>query len=126
FVLEVISCVADETPTNPESSKESELEPQIPLPPLVILQGASPSSEVMPLNYSEHSPRERSGLGIVKHTKHVIEDFSSNSVSGPVIVKDTEPVTTKVKNNEQESKINELTKLVQMLMDEKVNSFKKI
>ncbi|GJT32107.1 retrovirus-related pol polyprotein from transposon TNT 1-94 [Tanacetum coccineum] len=48
------------------------------------------------------------------------------SVSGPVTVSDIEPVTssvpTKVKINDQESKINELTKLVQMLMDEKINS----
>ncbi|GJZ34880.1 hypothetical protein Tco_0580697 [Tanacetum coccineum] len=48
------------------------------------------------------------------------------SVSGPVIVCNTEPVTSsvpiEVKNNEQEAKINELTKLVQMPMDEIVNS----
>ncbi|GJW98049.1 hypothetical protein Tco_0179857 [Tanacetum coccineum] len=51
------------------------------------------------------------------------------SVSGPVTIYDTEPVTssvpTKVKTNDQESKINELRKLVQMLMDEKINSTQK-
>ncbi|GJX54201.1 retrovirus-related pol polyprotein from transposon TNT 1-94, partial [Tanacetum coccineum] len=47
-------------------------------------------------------------------------------VLGPVIDQDTKPVTpsilTEVMKNDQESKINELTKLVQMLMDEKINS----
>nr|GFA36981.1 retrovirus-related Pol polyprotein from transposon TNT 1-94 [Tanacetum cinerariifolium] len=38
----------------------------------------------------------------------------------------TSSVPTEVKNNEKESKINELTKLVQMLIDEKVNSSQKI
>ncbi|GKA28283.1 hypothetical protein Tco_0714451, partial [Tanacetum coccineum] len=54
--------------SDPESSKESASKPQTPLPPLKIIQGASPSSEVMSLTYSEHSPRERPGLGTVKHT----------------------------------------------------------
>ncbi|GJZ88640.1 retrovirus-related pol polyprotein from transposon TNT 1-94 [Tanacetum coccineum] len=86
-----------EASTNLESSKELESKPLTPLPPLKNLQGASPSSE---------------------------------SVSGPVTIYDTEPITssvsTKVKNNDQESKIDELTKLVQMLMDEKINSTQKI
>ncbi|GJR45211.1 retrovirus-related pol polyprotein from transposon TNT 1-94 [Tanacetum coccineum] len=49
----------------------------------------------------------------------------SKSVSGPVTINDTELVTpsvlTEVKNTKQELKINELNKLVQMLMDEKIN-----
>ncbi|GJU21940.1 hypothetical protein Tco_1155282 [Tanacetum coccineum] len=87
-------------PTNtsitPESSKDSEAESLIPLPPLKNLQGASPSSE---------------------------------SVSGTVTVSETEPtipsIPAEVKDTQQESKINELTKLVQMLIDEKVNSTQK-
>ncbi|GKB42279.1 hypothetical protein Tco_0887221 [Tanacetum coccineum] len=79
---------------------------------------------------NEHSPWERPGLGSVKHTKPDTQDSSSKNVSGPVTVKNTDPVITsvptEVKNNEQESKINELTKLVQMLMDEKINSSQKI
>ncbi|GKD53195.1 retrovirus-related pol polyprotein from transposon TNT 1-94 [Tanacetum coccineum] len=67
--------------------------------------GASPSSEVMPLTFQPHSSKERSGLGTVT-------------------VSETEPTTpsvpTEVKDTEQESKINELTKLVQMLIDEKI------
>ncbi|GJU29056.1 retrovirus-related pol polyprotein from transposon TNT 1-94 [Tanacetum coccineum] len=91
---------------------------------LGLTQGASPSSEVMSLTYQEHSPRERPSLGTMKHTKPDIQKSSSKSVSGHVTVCNTEPVIssvpTKVKQNEQESKINELTKLVQMLMDEKI------
>ncbi|GJU19125.1 hypothetical protein Tco_1147091 [Tanacetum coccineum] len=55
-------------PADPESSKESGSEPLTPLPPLRVLQGASPSSEVMPLTYQDHSPRERPSLGTMKHT----------------------------------------------------------
>ncbi|GJX93453.1 retrovirus-related pol polyprotein from transposon TNT 1-94 [Tanacetum coccineum] len=47
----------------PESSKDSEAESLTPLPPLKNLQGASPSSEVMPLTFQPHSPKERPGLG---------------------------------------------------------------
>ncbi|GJU93209.1 hypothetical protein Tco_1317965 [Tanacetum coccineum] len=54
-------------PTDLESSKESGSEPLTPLPPLKNLQGASPSSEVMPLTYQDHSSRERPGLGTMKH-----------------------------------------------------------
>ncbi|GKA47495.1 hypothetical protein Tco_0740378 [Tanacetum coccineum] len=74
---------------NTKSSKESKSKSQTPLPPLKILQGASPSSEVMPLTYLEHSLRERSGLGNIKHTKLDTQETSSKSVSGPVTDKDT-------------------------------------
>ncbi|GJV36745.1 retrovirus-related pol polyprotein from transposon TNT 1-94 [Tanacetum coccineum] len=43
----------NEAPTDPESCKESGSVPQTPLPLLKILQGTSPSSEVMPLTYQE-------------------------------------------------------------------------
>ncbi|GKA35921.1 hypothetical protein Tco_0722412 [Tanacetum coccineum] len=105
-------------PTDLESSKESGSEPQTPLPQLKNLQGASPSSEVITLIYQDHSPRERPGLGSMTHTKPKTKESSNKSVSGPVTVCDTEPVTssvpTEVKINDQESKIDELTKLVQM------------
>ncbi|GJZ78291.1 retrovirus-related pol polyprotein from transposon TNT 1-94, partial [Tanacetum coccineum] len=81
-----------ETSNTPESSKDFEAEFLTPLPPLKILQGASPSLEVLPLTFQPHSPKERPGL-----------------------------VPTEVKDTKQESKLNELTKLVQMLIDEKVN-----
>ncbi|GJS40090.1 retrovirus-related pol polyprotein from transposon TNT 1-94 [Tanacetum coccineum] len=108
----------------PESSKDSEAESLAPLPPLKNLQGASPSSEVMPLTFQPHSLRERPGLGIMKHTKPETHDSSNKSVSGTVTVSITKQTTlsvlTEVKDTEQESKINELTKLVQMLIDEKI------
>ncbi|GJX42769.1 hypothetical protein Tco_0257759 [Tanacetum coccineum] len=43
-----------EAPTNLEFSKDSGLEPLTPLPQLKNLQGASLSSEVMPLTYQDH------------------------------------------------------------------------
>ncbi|GJY91027.1 hypothetical protein Tco_0506223 [Tanacetum coccineum] len=84
----------------------------------------------MPLTYLKHSPREIPGLGIVKYTKLDTQDSSTKNVSDPIIVRNTKPATTsvptKLKNDEHESKINELTKLVQMLIDEKVKSSQKI
>ncbi|GJS00631.1 hypothetical protein Tco_0317139 [Tanacetum coccineum] len=94
-----------EASNDPESSKDSESESLTPLPPLKNLQGASLSSE----------PETQDSL--------------NKSISGSVTVSETELTTpsvpTKVKNTEQESKINELTILVQMLINEKVNSAKK-
>ncbi|GJS08309.1 hypothetical protein Tco_0365105 [Tanacetum coccineum] len=83
----------------------------------------------MTLTYQDHSPRERSGLGTMKHTKPETQESSNKNVSEPVTVSNPEPVTssvpTKVKTNYQVSKINELTKLVQMLMGEKITSTQK-
>ncbi|GJY12362.1 hypothetical protein Tco_0381671 [Tanacetum coccineum] len=66
----------------------------------------------------------------MKHTKLKIKDSSNKSVLGPVTVCDTELVTssvpTEVKINDQESKIGELGKVFQMLMDEKISSTQKI
>ncbi|GJU49361.1 retrovirus-related pol polyprotein from transposon TNT 1-94 [Tanacetum coccineum] len=118
-----------ETLNNLESSKDSEAKSLTLLPPLKNLQGASPSSEVMPLTFQLHSPKERPGLGIMKHTKPETHDSSNKSVSGTVTVSETKQTTpsvpTEVKDTKQESKLNALTKLVQMLIDEKVNSNKK-
>ncbi|GKC50819.1 hypothetical protein Tco_1073564, partial [Tanacetum coccineum] len=116
-----------EVSNDPESSKDSESESLTLLPPLKNLQGASSSSKVMSLTYQPYSLKsEKPGLGIMKHTTPETQESSRKSVSGPVTINDTKPVTpsvpTKVKNTEQESKINELTKLVQMFMDEKINS----
>ncbi|GJZ35017.1 retrovirus-related pol polyprotein from transposon TNT 1-94 [Tanacetum coccineum] len=106
------------TSNTPESSKDSEAESLTPLPPLKNLQGASPSSEVMPLTFQPHFPRERPGLGIMKHTKLETQDSLDKSVSGTITVSETKPTTpsvpTEVKNTEQESKINELTKLIEL------------
>nr|GEV25778.1 hypothetical protein [Tanacetum cinerariifolium] len=55
----------------------------------------------------------------MKHTKLETQESSNKSVLGPTTVSDTELVTslvpTEVKTNDQEFKIDELTKLVQML-----------
>ncbi|GJY11464.1 retrovirus-related pol polyprotein from transposon TNT 1-94 [Tanacetum coccineum] len=63
------------------------------------------------------------GLGIMKHTKPETYESSSKCVSRTVTVIEPEQITpslpTEVKNAKQETKINELTKLVQMLIDEK-------
>ncbi|GKC69256.1 hypothetical protein Tco_1115139 [Tanacetum coccineum] len=84
----------------------------------------------MPLTYQDQSSRERPGSTTMKHTEPKTQESLSKSVSRPVNVFDTETVTSlvpiKVKNNEQESKIDELTKLVQMLIDKKINSTQKI
>ncbi|GJY04703.1 hypothetical protein Tco_0370643 [Tanacetum coccineum] len=95
-----------EASTDPESSKDSKAEPLTPLPPLKILQGDSPSSEVMSLTFQPHSPKERSGLGIMKHTKTKTQATVNKSVLGTVIVSETKPTTpsvpTEVKNTKQE------------------------
>ncbi|GKC08167.1 retrovirus-related pol polyprotein from transposon TNT 1-94 [Tanacetum coccineum] len=83
----------------------------------------------MSLTFQSHSPRERPSLGIMKHTKPETQDYLNKSFSGTVTICKTKPtipsVPTEVKDTEQESKINELTKFVQMLIDEKVNSTQK-
>nr|GEV50122.1 retrovirus-related Pol polyprotein from transposon TNT 1-94 [Tanacetum cinerariifolium] len=111
------------TLNTPESSKDSEAEFLTLLPPLKNLQGASPSSKIMPLTFQPHSLKERPGLGIMKHTKPETQDSSNKSVLGTVTISKTKqikPLTlTEVNDTEQESKLNELTKLVQMLLDEK-------
>nr|GFC05942.1 retrovirus-related Pol polyprotein from transposon TNT 1-94 [Tanacetum cinerariifolium] len=80
--------------------------PITPLPPLNILQGSSPSLEVMSLTFQPYSPKERLGLGITKHTKPEIEDSSNKSVSETVTVSETKQTTlsvpTEVKDTEQE------------------------
>nr|GEU52221.1 hypothetical protein [Tanacetum cinerariifolium] len=92
---------------DPESSKDSKSESLTLLPILKNLQGAFPSSKVMSLTYQSHSLKgEKTCLGIMKHTKPKTHESSSKSVSGPVTINDTEPVTpsvpTEVKNTEQE------------------------
>ncbi|GJZ40230.1 retrovirus-related pol polyprotein from transposon TNT 1-94 [Tanacetum coccineum] len=89
----------------PESSKDSEAESLTPLPPLKNLQGASPSSEVMPLTFQPHSPKERPGLGIMKHTKPETQDSSNKSVSGTVTMLIDEKVNSNQKTQESNSKI---------------------
>ncbi|GJU75136.1 hypothetical protein Tco_1272206 [Tanacetum coccineum] len=94
-----------ETSNTPEPSKDSEAESLAPLPPLKNLQGASPSSKVMPLTFQPYSPKDRPGLGIMKHTKPETQDSFNKSISGPITISETEPTTplvpTEVKDTEQ-------------------------
>ncbi|GKA90315.1 retrovirus-related pol polyprotein from transposon TNT 1-94 [Tanacetum coccineum] len=116
------------TLNTPESSKDSKAEFITLLPPLKNLQGTLPSSEVIPLTFQPYSPKERPGLGIMKHKKSKTHDYSkcvSKIITGSETKQTTSSVPTKVKDTEQESNLNELTKLVQMLIDEKVNSNQK-
>ncbi|GJX21696.1 hypothetical protein Tco_0226141 [Tanacetum coccineum] len=100
------SLQSTKTLNTPESSKDSEAESLTPLPPLKNLQGASPSSEVTPLTFQPYSPRERPGLGIMKHTMPETHDSYNKSVSGTVTVSETKQTTpsvpTEVKDTEQE------------------------
>ncbi|GJW27852.1 hypothetical protein Tco_0044727 [Tanacetum coccineum] len=68
-----------------ESSKDSKAESLTPLPPLKNLQGASPSSKVMPLTFQPHSPKERPVLGTV-----TVNETKQITPSVPTEVKDTE------------------------------------
>ncbi|GKB73956.1 retrovirus-related pol polyprotein from transposon TNT 1-94 [Tanacetum coccineum] len=74
------------------------------------LQGSSLSFEVMTLTHQDHSPKGRSGLDTMKHTKPETQESSNKSVLGPVTISDIKPVTSlvpsKVKTNYQESKID--------------------
>nr|GEW69282.1 hypothetical protein [Tanacetum cinerariifolium] len=89
-----------------ESSEDFEAEFLTSLPPLRNLQGASSSSEVMPLTFQPHSTKERPGLGIMKHRKPETHDSSNKIVSGTVIVSETKKITslvpTEVKDTKQE------------------------
>nr|GEX31482.1 retrovirus-related Pol polyprotein from transposon TNT 1-94 [Tanacetum cinerariifolium] len=78
------SLKSTETSNTPESSKDSEAESLTPLILLKNLQGASPSSKVMPLTFQPYSPRERPDLGIMKHTKPKTQDYLDNIVPGTV------------------------------------------
>ncbi|GKA34449.1 retrovirus-related pol polyprotein from transposon TNT 1-94 [Tanacetum coccineum] len=93
-----------ETLNTPESSKDSEAESLTLLPPLKNLQGASPSSKGMSLTFQPYSPKERPGLGIMKHTKPETQDSSNKSVSGTVTMLIDEKVNSNQKTQESNSK----------------------
>ncbi|GKA03422.1 retrovirus-related pol polyprotein from transposon TNT 1-94 [Tanacetum coccineum] len=64
----------------------------------------------MPLTFQPYSPKERPGLGIMKHTKPETQDSSNKCVSGTVIVseiKQTTPsVPTEVNSNQKTQESN--------------------
>nr|GEU44288.1 zinc finger, CCHC-type [Tanacetum cinerariifolium] len=63
---------------------------------ITMIKGALPSSKVMPLTFQPHSSKERSGLGIMKHTKPETQYSLNKSVLGTVTVSKTEPTTPSV------------------------------
>ncbi|GKB20933.1 retrovirus-related pol polyprotein from transposon TNT 1-94, partial [Tanacetum coccineum] len=92
------------------------------------------------LNPDRKFPNFNTGIILVPKSQVVSESIkptetsitpesSKESVSRIVTISETKPTTPsvpiEVKDTEQESKINELTKLVQMLIDDKVNSNQK-
>ncbi|GKB51419.1 hypothetical protein Tco_0902172 [Tanacetum coccineum] len=50
----------------------------------------------MPLTFHPHSPKERPGLGIMKHTKPKTQDSSNKSVLGTVTVSETKQITPSI------------------------------
>ncbi|GJU41173.1 retrovirus-related pol polyprotein from transposon TNT 1-94 [Tanacetum coccineum] len=56
---------------------------------ITMRKGASPSYEVMPLTYQDHSPRERPGLGTMKHKNPKFE--SSKSVNSSKLSQESKP-----------------------------------
>nr|GEW88851.1 retrovirus-related Pol polyprotein from transposon TNT 1-94 [Tanacetum cinerariifolium] len=57
--------------------------------------GASPSSDVNSLTFQPHSPKERPGLGIMKHTQPKTQDSLNKSVSGAVTMLMNDKINTK-------------------------------
>ncbi|GJY55883.1 hypothetical protein Tco_0454998 [Tanacetum coccineum] len=91
-------------------------------------EGALQNLEVTPMVYHPPFLRERFGLGTTKHTRPESQASSSKVESRLVIIQSTElstsSVSTEVKTNDHDTKLNKLTKLVQML-NEQLNSSKK-
>ncbi|GKC19666.1 retrovirus-related pol polyprotein from transposon TNT 1-94 [Tanacetum coccineum] len=67
----------------------------------------------MSLTFQPHSSKERSGLGIMKHTKPETQDSSNKSVSGTVTVSETEPTTPSVPTETKSSKSVDSSKVSQ-------------
>ncbi|GKC45349.1 retrovirus-related pol polyprotein from transposon TNT 1-94 [Tanacetum coccineum] len=95
------SLESTKTSNAPESSKDFKAESLTPLPPLKNLQGALPSSEVMPLTFQPHSPREKPGLDIMKHIKPETQDSLDKSVLGTVTVGHIYPNDSRISKIQQ-------------------------
>jgi hypothetical protein len=108
--------VTDES-SSPESINESEHVSKNPLPSLKVLQGAETSSELTPLVYTQHSPREKAALGRIILKRPLTEvsvpnDDSTTSVSNEAIT------------DIPDSKYDQLAELVRKL-SEKIESSEK-
>lgn len=105
--------VTDE-PSHTESTTETKSDSQSPLPPLKQLQGAAPSSELAPPVYQPHSPKDKTnpGITILKRPTSVPPENLTPSVS------------TEVKPDNTDSKVDQIAELVRML-SEKIESTEK-
>ncbi|GJW38002.1 hypothetical protein Tco_0060922 [Tanacetum coccineum] len=96
-----------------KSSKESD-QVHTPIPSLKI-SGASPSLSLMNCDLPISLSMGDTGLETMKHTNPETQESSHKNFSGPLIISDPELVTssvpTEVKTNDQDSKVNVLTKL---------------
>jgi hypothetical protein len=106
-IKELLGVTDELSPT--ESITESKSDS--PLPPLKQLKGAEPNSGLASLVYQPHSPKEKSGLGktILKRPTPAPTEHQTPSV------------TTEVKQESTDSKVDQLAELVRML-SEKIES----
>jgi outer membrane murein-binding lipoprotein Lpp len=109
--------VTDES-SLPESIKESESISQSPLPPLKVLKGVEPSSELTPLVYTQHSPRKKAGLGKTILKRSLTEASTTNDES-------TTSVSNEVITDSPDSKFDQLAELVRKLSEKIETSEKK-
>ncbi|PWA80314.1 hypothetical protein CTI12_AA197830 [Artemisia annua] len=93
---------------------ESKSITQTPLPPLKVLQGAEPCSNLGPLVYSQHSPKEKGGLGTTilknpnsKQTKQTATPTEASTLS----------ISTEINSASTESKVDQLAELVRKLSE---------
>ncbi|PWA72457.1 Integrase, catalytic region, Zinc finger, CCHC-type, Peptidase aspartic, catalytic [Artemisia annua] len=105
--------VTDE-PSSTESASESPTESQTPLLPLKVLQGAEPCSDIGPLVYSQHSAKERVGLGttILKRPNSEL----NKTIPAPTEVS-TPSNSIEVKPDSTDSKYDQLAELVRKLSE---------
>jgi hypothetical protein len=111
-IKELLGVTNELSPT--ESITESKSDSQSPLPPLKQLQGAEPNSDLAPLVYQPHSPKEKSGLGKTILKKPTPAPTEHHTPSVP----------TEVKPESTDSKVDQLAELVRML-SEKIESTEK-
>ena len=106
-------------PNGTETEKVSKSEAQVPLPLLKNLQGAAPTSDLAPLAFQPHSPKEKSGLGrtILKRPSPNTEVSVPNEAS-------TSSFPNHTRSDNTDSKVEQLAELVRKLT-EKIDSSEK-
>jgi hypothetical protein len=84
-IKELLGVTDELSPT--ESITESKSDSQSPLPTLKQLQGAEPNSDLAPLVYQPHSPKEKSGLGKTILKRPTPAPTEHHTLSVPIEVK---------------------------------------